>query len=93
MGAAENKQLMQHIFAEFDKGNPEPFLANMAEDIRWTCGSLRFPLPPGTIPIRIVPIVQTTSTGNLLAKDCLIGAIPADRADGRAELPSGDQDR
>jgi ketosteroid isomerase-like protein len=43
MGAAENKQLMQHIFGEFDKGNPEPFLANMADDIRWTIiGTTKF---------------------------------------------------
>ena len=43
MGTAENKQLMQHIFAEFAKGNPEPFLEHMADDIRWTIiGTTKF---------------------------------------------------
>jgi ketosteroid isomerase-like protein len=43
MGAAENKQLMQRIFAEFAKGNPELFLANMADDFRWTIiGTTKF---------------------------------------------------
>jgi len=36
MGASENKQLLQHIFAELAKGNSEPFVASMAEDFRWT---------------------------------------------------------
>jgi ketosteroid isomerase-like protein len=43
MGAAENKQFMQHIVAEFAKGNPEPFLEHMAEDFRWTIiGTTKF---------------------------------------------------
>ena len=36
MGAPENKQLIQHMFAELNKGNLEAFLGVMAEDIRWT---------------------------------------------------------
>lgn len=36
MGAAENKQLLQHIFDELAKGNSDPLVANMAEDLRWT---------------------------------------------------------
>jgi ketosteroid isomerase-like protein len=36
MGARENKQLMQQIFEELSKGNPEPFVASMADDFRWT---------------------------------------------------------
>jgi uncharacterized protein len=36
MATADNKQLMQHIFTEMAKGNFEPFLGHMAEDIRWT---------------------------------------------------------
>jgi ketosteroid isomerase-like protein len=36
MGASENKQLMQHIFAELSKGNSKPFVDNMADDFRWT---------------------------------------------------------
>lgn len=36
MSAAENKQLLQHIFEELSKGNSEPLVASMAEDLRWT---------------------------------------------------------
>jgi ketosteroid isomerase-like protein len=36
MGASENKQLMQHIFAELSKGDSKPFVDSMAEDFRWT---------------------------------------------------------
>jgi len=43
MGAAENKQLMQHIFAELLKGNAEPYIASLADDIRWTLiGTTKF---------------------------------------------------
>jgi uncharacterized protein len=43
MGAAENKQLLQHIFAEMSNGNPNPFLEGMADDIRWTViGTTKF---------------------------------------------------
>ena len=36
MGATENKQLMQHIFAEMAQGNSEPLVASMADDFSWT---------------------------------------------------------
>lgn len=36
MGAAENKQLMQDIFAEMAKGNGKLFVDSMADDFRWT---------------------------------------------------------
>ena len=36
MGAAENKQLMQNIFAELSKGNSKPFVESMDEGFRWT---------------------------------------------------------
>jgi len=36
MGAAENKQLMQEIFAEMAKGNARPLVEAMADDFRWT---------------------------------------------------------
>ena len=43
MGATENKDLMQRIYAEFAKGNPELFLASIAEDFRWTImGTTKF---------------------------------------------------
>lgn len=36
MSAAENKQLMQGIFAELSKGNTRPFRDAMADDFCWT---------------------------------------------------------
>jgi uncharacterized protein len=36
MSAAENKQLMQHVYAELAKGNSKPFLDSLADDVRWT---------------------------------------------------------
>jgi uncharacterized protein len=36
MGAAENKQLLQHVFSELSKGNPRPFAESLADDVRWT---------------------------------------------------------
>jgi len=36
MGAAENKQLIQNMFAELSKGNAEAFLGNMTDDVRFT---------------------------------------------------------
>jgi uncharacterized protein len=43
MATADNKQLIQHIFAEAAKGNLEPFLEDMVEDMRWTViGTTKF---------------------------------------------------
>jgi uncharacterized protein len=36
MGAKENKQLMQHAFAEMAKGNNKPFVESWADDFCWT---------------------------------------------------------
>jgi ketosteroid isomerase-like protein len=36
MGAAENKQLIQNMFAELSKGNAKAFLDNMTDDVRFT---------------------------------------------------------
>jgi ketosteroid isomerase-like protein len=36
MSAAENKQLMRHIFSELAKGNFMPFVESMADDFSWT---------------------------------------------------------
>lgn len=36
MSAAENKQLLQKIFAELGKGNSRPFVESMADDFNWT---------------------------------------------------------
>ncbi len=43
MGAAENKKLVQDMFAELSKGNAEAFLGNMADDVRFTIiGSTKY---------------------------------------------------
>lgn len=36
MNAAENKQLLQHVFAEMSNGNTKPFGEILADDLRWT---------------------------------------------------------
>ena len=36
MSAAENKQLMQHIFDELAQGNSRPLVESMADDFCWT---------------------------------------------------------
>jgi hypothetical protein len=36
VGAAENKQLMQGVFAELANGNGQPFMDSLGDDIRWT---------------------------------------------------------
>ena len=33
---AQNKQLVHHAFAELAEGNSQPFVASMADDVRWT---------------------------------------------------------
>ena len=35
MGARENKQLLQSVFAELAQGNGKPFVEAMAEDFCW----------------------------------------------------------
>ena len=36
MTPADNKQLLQRIFAELAQGNSRPFVESMADDFRWT---------------------------------------------------------
>lgn len=36
MNSDGNKQFMQDIFSELSKGNDEPFIKAMAEDMKWT---------------------------------------------------------
>src|SRR5262249_13862470 len=36
--AADNKQLLQQIFAELERGNPRPFVDSFADDVTWTIG-------------------------------------------------------
>lgn len=36
MGAAENKELMEGVFAELADGNGQPFMDLLGDDVRWT---------------------------------------------------------
>jgi uncharacterized protein len=36
LSTIENKQLMQDIFSELSKGNDQPFIVAMSEDMQWT---------------------------------------------------------
>jgi len=36
VGAVENKEMMQEVFAELAKGNGRPFMDMLGDDIRWT---------------------------------------------------------
>jgi hypothetical protein len=36
VGAAENRQLMEAVFAELANGNGQPFMDLLGDDIRWT---------------------------------------------------------
>jgi ketosteroid isomerase-like protein len=36
VGAAENKQLMEDVYAELAQGNGQPFVDALADDVRWT---------------------------------------------------------
>jgi uncharacterized protein len=41
--STENKRIMQHIFSELAKGNGEPFLHSLADDVRWhVTGTTKF---------------------------------------------------
>ena len=43
MSTAENKQLLQHLFAEIERGNFQPLLDALSDDIEWTIpGSTKF---------------------------------------------------
>jgi ketosteroid isomerase-like protein len=43
MSAAENKQLLQRVFAEAERGNLQPFLDALSDDIEWTVtGNTKF---------------------------------------------------
>ena len=36
MSAEDNKRIMEHIFSELSKGNSQPFIETLADDVRWT---------------------------------------------------------
>jgi hypothetical protein len=43
MSASDNKEMLRGIYVEVAKGNPQPFLDAMSDDVRWTLiGSTKF---------------------------------------------------
>ena len=84
MGATENKQLLQGIFAELERGNPRPFVDSFADDVRWTvmgttpwsrtydgkAAVLRDLLGP--LRERLVHSVRVTPTRILADEDCVV---------------------
>lgn len=77
MNAAENKQHMRQIFDELAKGNTAPFVASLADDIRWTItGSSRvsrtFDGKPALVAGLLAPIQQLFGDGLAIAAHRLI---------------------
>ena len=96
MGAAENKQLIQNMFAELSKGNAEAFLGNMADNVRFTLsGTTKF---SGTfngkqelISKLLAPLTAQLEGGISLTPDNFIadGEYVAMQARGKATTKSG----
>jgi ketosteroid isomerase-like protein len=36
VSAAENKRLLEHVYTEISKGNLQPLMESLAEDVEWT---------------------------------------------------------
>ncbi|MGH7934643.1 MAG: nuclear transport factor 2 family protein [Candidatus Binataceae bacterium] len=96
MGAAENKELVRNMFAELAKGNAEAFLANMADDVRFTVmGTTKW---SGTfngkrevIGKLLTPLAAELEGGIALTPDNLIaeGDFVAMQARGKAKAKNG----
>ena len=96
MGAAENKQLIQNMFAELSKGNAEAFLGNMADNVRFTLiGTTKY---SGTfngkqelISKLLAPLTAQLESGISLTPDNFIadGEYVAMQARGKATTKSG----
>ena len=96
MGAAENKQLIQNMFAELSKGNAEAFLGNMADNVRFTLsGTTKF---SGTfngkqelVSKLLAPLTAQLEGGISLTPDNFIadGEYVAMQARGKATTKSG----
>jgi ketosteroid isomerase-like protein len=96
MGAAENKQLIQNMFAELSKGNANAFLANMADDVRFTLiGTTKysgvFNGKQELISKLLAPLTAQLEGGISLTPDNFIaeGDYVAMQARGKANTKSG----
>ena len=84
MGAAENKQLLQRIFAELERGDPAPFIGVLADDVRWTIvGSTDWSRTYdgknavlgellGPLRERLTGMIKVTVTRILADEDCVV---------------------
>ena len=84
MNAAENKKLMQDIFAELAEGNSRPLVDAMADDFRWTVSGTT-PWSKtysgkqvvlgelfGTLTARIEGRIRTTADRFIAEGDCVV---------------------
>ena len=83
MSAAENKKLMQQIFAELAKGNARPFVDSMADDFKWTiAGATQWSRTYegkhavikelfGELQVRLTPPIITAACNFIADEDCV----------------------
>jgi ketosteroid isomerase-like protein len=96
MGAEENKQLIRNMYQELAKGNPDGFLAAMADDVEFTIiGTTKY---SGTyrgkkevIEKLLVPITEHLEPGSELTPHHMMaeGDYVAMQATGKARTKSG----
>src|SRR5262249_25041330 len=84
MTAIENKRLMQQTFAELERGEPGPFIAILADDVRWTIvgstdWSRRYDGKNavlsellGPLRERLTDMIKVTPTRILADEDCVV---------------------
>jgi ketosteroid isomerase-like protein/catechol 2,3-dioxygenase-like lactoylglutathione lyase family enzyme len=96
MTATENKQLMQQVFAELERGNSRPFVDSFADDVRWTIvGSTKWSRTYtgktavleellGPLRAQLVERVKVTAHRILADEDCVVV-----EASGQATTKSG----
>ena len=96
MTPADNKQLMQQVFAELERGNGRPFVDSFADDVRWTIiGSTTWSRTftgrqavldelLGPLRQRLVDRVKVTAHRFLADDDCVVV-----EASGRATTKGG----
>jgi ketosteroid isomerase-like protein/catechol 2,3-dioxygenase-like lactoylglutathione lyase family enzyme len=84
MTARDNKELMQRIFTELEKGNGRPFVDSFADDVRWTiAGSTKWSRTYegktavldellGPLRERLVGRVKVTAHRILADDDCVV---------------------
>jgi ketosteroid isomerase-like protein/catechol 2,3-dioxygenase-like lactoylglutathione lyase family enzyme len=84
MSSADNKRLMQHVFAELHNGNPRPFVDSFADDVRWTIvGTTKWSRSYegkqavldellGPLRERLVDRVKVTAQRILADEDCVV---------------------